>query len=105
MHTQPSSTVHIVGGERFVHALNKTERLKRKASSLLLAVDPHYCLTIPITPRGDTVKDRVKSTLLELIGRFQFSMNLKLYKDLKWFCSQEIFAMNHQNNVCDLVFS
>lgn len=78
MHTQPSSTVHIVGGERFVHALNETERLKGKASSLLLAVDPHYCLTIPITPRGDAGKDKVKSSLSGLISRFQFNMNMNI---------------------------
>lgn len=81
MHTQPSSTVHIVGGDRFVHAMNKTERLEGEASSLLLAIDSHHCLTIQITPGGDTLKDKVESSLTELTSRVQLNINLELYMD------------------------
>lgn len=60
MYTQPSSTVHVVGGESFFHALNKAESLEGEAGSLLLAICSHHCLTIPIAPGRDTLKDKVK---------------------------------------------
>lgn len=101
MHTQPSSTVHIVGGDGFVHAMNKTERLKGEASSLLLAIDSHHCLTITITPGGDTLKGKVKSSLSELMSRIQLNTDLELNKDLWWFCIQQTFTINHQNNLRD----
>lgn len=60
MNTQPSCTVHIVGGDCFFHALNKAESLKGEAGSLLLAIDSHHCLTIPITPGRNILTDKVK---------------------------------------------
>lgn len=77
MNTQPSCTVHIVGGESFFRALNKTKSLKGEAGSLLLAIDSHHCLTIPITPGRN-----ILNCLSKLMSRFQFSKNLEFYKDL-----------------------
>lgn len=50
VHTEPGGTVHIVGGESFFCAVDKAESFEGEAGDLLLSVDSHYCLAIPVTP-------------------------------------------------------
>ncbi len=48
--TKPGGTVDIICGETCCCILEKAKSLEGKAGFLLLSVDSHYCLTIPVTP-------------------------------------------------------
>lgn len=50
VHTEPGGTVHVIGGESLVRVLDKAESFEGEASFLLLSVDSHYRLAIPVTP-------------------------------------------------------
>lgn len=53
VHTEPGSTVHVVGGDSFFYTVNEAESLKGEAGGLLLSVDSHHCLDVPVTPGRD----------------------------------------------------
>lgn len=53
MHTEPGSTVHIVGGDHFFCTVNEAESLKGEAGGLLLSVDSYHRLDVPVTPGRD----------------------------------------------------
>lgn len=49
-HAQPGCTVHVVGGESGLRAVNEAKSLKREASELFVSVHPDDRLTVKVTP-------------------------------------------------------
>lgn len=49
-HAQPGRTVHVVGGESGLRAVNEAKSLKREASNLFDSVHPNDRLTVKGTP-------------------------------------------------------
>lgn len=49
-HTQPGGAVDVVGGQSCFQVLDEAERLKGEPGHLLLSIDVHHCLAIPVTP-------------------------------------------------------
>lgn len=49
-HAQPGRTVHVVGGERGLCAVNEAKSLKREASQLFVSVHPDDRLPVEVTP-------------------------------------------------------
>lgn len=50
VHTEPGSTVHVVGGDSFFCTVDEAESLKGEAGGLLISVDSHHRLDVPVTP-------------------------------------------------------
>lgn len=53
VHTEPGSTVHVVGGDSFFRTVDEAESLKGEAGGLLLPIDSHHRLDVPVTPGRD----------------------------------------------------
>lgn len=72
--------MHIVRGESILCVLDKAESLKGEAGFLLLSVDIHYCLDIPVTP----LTEQTMVLFVQFFGVFyQVSVNNR--QDVQWF--------------------
>lgn len=56
VHAEPGSTVHVVGGDHFFCTVDEAESLKGEAGVLLLSIDSHHCLDVPVTPGRDATR-------------------------------------------------